>query len=103
MDIIAEGQGKGLSGIPLRDHEYEIKLIAKGIHFAGITLALLQSICFNDKYCVSTTSQKESENVSQVSYLAPFPSLGFSTVITIHLSYCLAPVATAGKQQQLLQ
>lgn len=46
--------------------------------------------------------RQEPENVRQISYLAPFPSLGFSKVIAVHLSYLSASVATATKKQRQL-
>lgn len=46
--------------------------------------------------------RQESESMYQVSYLAPIPSWGFSTMITIHLFYSSASVAASGQKQPQL-
>lgn len=106
MESMAEGRETGFSAIPLKDKWVWNQLSNSKSdpfwwhHFSIITEQVFVLV-INTVHL--PLHRQETENVRQISYLAPFPSLRFSKVITIHRSYLSACVATVAKQlQQLL-
>lgn len=102
MDIMAEAQRKGFSGMFSWTVSVELSNSKRELfcwHHLSIITDKLFIWVMNIVYL--PCHRQESENMHQVSYLAPFPSWGFSTVITIHLFYSSASVATSGQKPQL--
>lgn len=95
---------KGVFWYPLWDGECEIELSnSKRDPFCWNHLNIITKpvfICSSDKYSMSTLHRRSLKMCTR-SYLAPFSSLGFSTIITI-LSYSSASSATVEKKHKQL-